>query len=112
MDDTYLNMEVALPRDEPGPEFARVAKRLRDAEGRPISTANDTPILDTRMYAVEYSDGHKASLEANAIALNMFAQVDEEGNRHVLFDEIVDYRTNVKEVKQQEAFITNKSGTK
>jgi hypothetical protein len=112
MDDTYLNMEVALPRDEPGPEFARVTKRLKDAEGRPIGTANDNPILDTRMYEVEYSDGHTASLAANAIAINMFAQVDDEGNRHVLFDEIVDYRTDGTEIKQQEAFITNKSGTK
>ena len=25
-DDTYLNMELALPQDEPGPEFARVTK--------------------------------------------------------------------------------------
>ena len=111
-DDTYLNMEVALPRSEPGPEFARVTKRLKDAEGRPIGTANDNPILDSRMYEVEYSDGHKASMAANAIALSMFAQVDEEGNRHVLFQEIVDYRTNGKEVKQQDAFISNKSGVK
>jgi hypothetical protein len=28
-DDTYLNMELAIPRDEDGPEFARVTKRLR-----------------------------------------------------------------------------------
>ena len=32
---------------------------------------------------------HKASLAANAIAENLFAQIDDEGNRHVLFDEIV-----------------------
>ena len=28
MDDTYLNMELALPRDDEGPEFARVTKSL------------------------------------------------------------------------------------
>jgi hypothetical protein len=42
----------------------------------------------------------------------MFAQVEDEGNRHVLFDEIVDYRTNGTEMKQQDAFIANKSGSK
>ena len=26
LDDTYLNMDVALPRDDDGPEFARVTK--------------------------------------------------------------------------------------
>jgi hypothetical protein len=73
--DTYLNMELAIPRDSDGPEFAKVTKRLRDKDGLPIGKANDNRILDTRMYQVEYPDGHKASLAANAIAENMFAQV-------------------------------------
>jgi hypothetical protein len=64
------------------------------------------------MYEVEYPDGHKASLAANAIAENMFAQVDDEGNQHVLFEEIVDHRTDGSEVKQQDAFILTRSGTK
>jgi hypothetical protein len=111
-DDTYLNMELAIPRDGDGPEFAKVTKRLRDKDGLPIGRANNNPILDTRMYEVEYPDGHKASLAANAIAENMFAQVDDEGNRHVLFEEIVDHRTDGSEVKQQDAFIQTRSGTK
>ena len=41
-DDNYLNMELALLRDEPGPEFARVTKRLRDHNRLPICTANQT----------------------------------------------------------------------
>ncbi len=112
-DDTYLNMELAIPRDgDDGPEFAKVTKRLRDKDGLPIGKANNNPILDTRMYEVEYPDGHKASLAANAIAENMFAQVDDEGNRHVLFEEIVDHRTDGSEVKQQDAFLTTRNGNK
>ena len=61
-------------------------KRLRDTQGLTIGTSNDNPILDTRMYEVEYLDGFTTSMAANSIAENMFAQVDEEGNRHVLFD--------------------------
>ena len=68
LQDTYLNMELALPRDDEGPEFARVTKRLRDNEGIPIGTTNDNPLLDSRIYEVEYNDGHKASLSANSIA--------------------------------------------
>ena len=68
LEDTYLNMELALPRDSEGPEFAKVTKRLRDANGIPIGTANDNLILDSRIYEVEYADGYKASLTANAIA--------------------------------------------
>ncbi len=110
-DDTYLNMELALPRDGAEVQFGRVVKRLRDKDGLPIGTAHDNPILDTRMYEVEFQDGHKASLAANAIAENLFAQIDDEGNRHILFEEIVDHRTNGKQVLQQDAFIVNRSGT-
>ena len=105
-------MEVALPRDSEGPEFSRFTKRLRDANGLPIGTSNNNPILDTRMYEVEYADVHKASMAANTIAINMFAQVDKYGNSHVLFDEKTDHRSDESAVKQADAFITNKSGTK
>jgi hypothetical protein len=105
LEDTYVNMEIALPRDGEGPEFARVTKRLRDANGIPIGTANDNPILDTRVYEVEYLDGHKASLAANTIAENLFSQVDEEGNRFILMDSIADHRVNGHQLGQDEAFI-------
>jgi hypothetical protein len=86
-----LNMELAAPRDRDGSkEFTWVTKCLRDKDG------NKNPMLDSaRMYEVEHLDGHKALLAANAIAENVFAQVDEEGNRHVLFDEIIDHRQTV-----------------
>ena len=72
--DTYLNMELAIPRGgDDGPEFAKVTKQLKDKDGLPIGTANDNPILDTRMYEVEYPDGHKALLATNAIAENFCA---------------------------------------
>ena len=76
-DDWYLNMELAVPRgDNPNPQYAKVRKRLRDPDGIPIGTANENPILDSRMYEVEYQDGTKASLTANYIAENLFAQLD------------------------------------
>jgi hypothetical protein len=109
--DTYTGMELAIPRDGDGPEIARVLKRLKDADGVPIGRPHNNPIMDTRMYEVEYPDGHKAALAANAIAENMFAQTDMEGNRHVLFEEITDHRTDGSEVKQQDAFIKTRSGT-
>ena len=64
------------------------------------------------MYEVDYQDGTKASLAANYIAKNLFAQVDQEGNRHVLLDEIIDYRVSGCEVKLQYAFITTGTGTR
>ena len=80
MGDTYVNMELALPQgDTLEPWYARVTKRLRDANGIPIGTAHDNPILDTRMYKVEFMDGEKSSLSANYIAENLFMQIDDDG---------------------------------
>ena len=47
-------------------------------------------MLYKRAYEDEYIDVHKASLSAYNIAENLFSQVNEEGNRFVLFDEIAD----------------------
>ena len=71
---------------------------MKDKEGRPIGIASDNPILGTRMYEVEYADGYKAATTANNIASNLFAQEDQDGNRFVLFDEIIDHRKDGSEI--------------
>ena len=38
--------------------------------------------------------------------------MDQDGNRQVLLSKIIDYRTTGKEVKQQDTFITTRTGTK
>jgi hypothetical protein len=57
---TQLNVELDIPRDGDGPEYARVTKRLRDKDRLPIETTNDDLILDKRIDEVEYLDGLKA----------------------------------------------------
>ena len=52
-----------------------------------------------------------AVLADNLIAENIFAQVDEEGNRPVLFDKILDVRKDGTQVLQQDTFVTTTSGT-
>ena len=64
------------------------------------------------MYEVEYVEGHKALPTANAIAQNMFAQVDDEGSIHVLFDKIFDHRRTALALKQAENFIVTSSGNR
>jgi hypothetical protein len=113
--DTYLNMEIALPHGGMDPEdtqFAKVTKRLHDAEGRPIGTAHDNPMLDTREYEVEFLDGHSESLSANLIAQYLYSQVDQEGHRHLLLDDIVDYRRDESAIDKEDAFITMRNGVK
>ena len=103
-DECYLNMELALPRDGEGPTLARVKKRLRDNDGNPIGRSDANPILDTRLFEVEFLDGHTASMSANAIAEHMFAQVDQHGHRLLLLESIVDHRFSEDAIKEDEAF--------
>ena len=92
-----------------GPDFACVTKRLKDANGLPIGTVDENPILDTRVYEVEYVDGHKSSLTANAISQNMLAQIDNKGNKHVLFGEIIDHHCTALALKRADSFIVTSS---
>jgi hypothetical protein len=55
------------------------------------------------VYKVEFQDGHRTSPAiANAIADNLFAQIDDEGNRYFLSEEIVDFRTDGKQMLRQQ----------
>ena len=109
-DEELLSMELALPRDGDGPELARVKRRKTDQDGRPIGRAHQNPILDTRVFEVEFLDGHTAAMTANGIAENLFAQVDQDGHRLLLMDEIIDHRRGSDAVSKEDAFITSSSG--
>ena len=90
--DLYVDMEVALPRGPDGqPQFERVIKQQRGPDGLPIGTGHAKPLLDTRMYTVEYLDSHQAALRANQIAENLFTHINEHRQRYVLIDEITDH---------------------
>ena len=111
-DAELLSMELALPRDGEGPELARVKRRKTDQDGKPIGRAHLNPILDTRVFEVEFIDGHTAAMTANGIAENLFAQVDQEGHRLLLMDEIIDHRRGPNALPQSDAFITSPNGRK
>jgi hypothetical protein len=100
-------MEIALPRGEDGKmEYARVTKQLCNNSGTPIGVANNNSILDTRAYEVDWHDGHRKQMFANTIAENLFAQVNDEGNRHVLFKDIIAHQYSDKAMTEVEAIIT------
>jgi hypothetical protein len=104
-------MELALPMDGEGPEFARVKKRLRDENGNPVSRASNNLITDTRVFEVEYFDGHTTTISRNTIAECIFAQVDHEGGRLLLREDVIDHRSRTKDaVTQVDAFSNASNG--
>ena len=76
--DLYIGAEILLPR---GDQMARghVVARSRDANGNVMGRSHTIPILDTRMYQVEFAGGEVTELTANVIAESMYAQCDLEG---------------------------------
>ena len=109
----YLNMELAIPSGpDSAPKYGKVVKRLRGEDGKPIGKAHSNPMLDTRKYQVELVDGTTLEMTANKIAENLYAQVDDEGRRHVLVDEIIDHRRGDDALSHANAWITSKNGNK
>ena len=54
--DPYIGAEVVLSKGN----YGTVKSRVKDLEGQPIGKADKNPILDTRVYKVEFSDGENA----------------------------------------------------
>jgi len=84
-------------------EPARVIGRKKDRDGNPLGTAHPNPILDTRIYDVQFSDGHVESYAANVIIENLYAQIDNEGNHFIVFDEIMNHRANSQAMMKESA---------
>ena len=103
--DTYVNMEIALPHGSDGNlVYATFKQRVIDENGDPVGNFNANPLIDSRLYEVEYIDGTIEKLTANAIADNIMSQVDEEGHRQLLLRDIVDHRINDEALKHKDSF--------
>ena len=86
-----------------------VKKILKDTNRRLIGVDNDKPILDSRIYEVEYHDGYVAEIAANAFADNLFTQFYQEGNIFVLIKSTINTITDGTQTLQKDAFvITNR----
>ena len=110
--DWFLDAEVLLPQDGEHMQTARVIGRSLDKDGHPVGIYNANPILNTRIYDVEFPDGSIKQYSANLIAENLYSQVDEEGYRYQLMDEIVDVRRDGDAIEKADGFLVDKNGRK
>ena len=90
--DSYIGAEVVLNNKEAIPVLAKVKKRKRDAANLPIGEANANPILDTRVYELEFPDGRVEEYSVNVIAENLLNMADEDGWDTGLLEEIEEFR--------------------
>lgn len=92
--------------------MGRVKHRARDEDGRPIGERNSNPILDTRLYEVQFPDGHYEQYGTNALVENLYSQVDAEGRQFLLLDEIVGHRADDTALKKGQEWIRIPSGNR
>ena len=109
--DEYLTAEVMIPIGD-GKMKGVVKRRVKDDDGLPVGKRHPNPILDSREYEVELSDGTVDSYTANMIADNIYAQCDDEGNMYTMMDEILDHRKNGHAIEIENGWIHTKQGTR
>ena len=88
----YINAKVVIPGRDAVPVLATIKQRKRVSSGRPIGEPNANPILDSRVYEVEFLDRRVKEYSLNTLVESMIAQTDGEGYDIGLLDEIVDFR--------------------
>ena len=109
--DNYINMDIGLPRGDDGNVMrATVKRRAVDVDGKPISRPSNNPIIDTRLYDVEFLDGTMETISTNVIAENLLSQVNQEGHRQLMLDEIIDHRKLPDAIEKSDAFYTTHTG--
>ena len=68
-----------------------------------------TPCL-TPTNEVKFTDGSREKYQANLIANNMYAQVDDDGNQFQILEEIVDHHKDNSTVPISEGMIQSANG--
>ena len=73
---------------------------------------NSNPLLDTRLYEVEFPDGGICEYTANIIAESIYSNVDEEGAPYILVDGIIGHHFNNDAIPSEKGYVTGNNSRK
>ena len=92
--DNYIGTQVVIPGSTEGiePVVAVIKHRKRDQMGNPIGTPHSNPLLDSRIYCLEFPDGRVEEYGMNVIVENLMSNVDQDGWDTGLFKEVIGFR--------------------
>ena len=107
--DEHINIELMLPHSGEMKK-GRVTSRKRTSDGHLVGTSNPNPIMDTRIYEVEFHDGTFADFSTNEIMENLYAQTDEYGNMGKILRGISNHRVSPDAVKKEHGWVTINNG--
>ena len=92
--DDLIGAQVSLPRKDRLPLLAIVKKRKLNYKGEPVGSPNPSPILDSRIYELEFLDGRIEEYSVNVILENMIDQVKSNDWDATFIDEIISARND------------------
>ena len=103
--DEHLGIQLNLPYKG---EMKRgtIVRRKRNESGELIGRAHENPILDTRLYEVDFGAGTYQDYTTNLIMENLYAQVDDGGHQFSILKGIVDAKADETAVKKANGWIT------
>ena len=106
--DAYIGANVMVPGRDAVPVVAAICGRKCDAQGNPVGSPNANPILDSRIYKLEFLDGRIEEYSLNTILENLICQTDDDGWDMGLLDEVIEFRKDphVAIAKEQGTIIT------
>jgi hypothetical protein len=90
--DKYLNAKLIFDVGMNNERRGQVIKHARGLDSEPLGCAHTNPLFDTQEYDIEFTDSTTEKYQADLIAENMFAQVDNEGHQYLLLSEIMDHK--------------------
>ena len=91
MEDKFIGAKVPLPHPNGEMIEATVKSRKRTATGMLKGTEHDNPMMDTRVYEVEFPDGSYDEYAANVLIENLYQHIDDDGKHHSILRSIVDH---------------------
>ena len=87
--------DILLPKGDQMARGHEVAQS-HDVNGNVLGKAYANPILDTRLYQVEFLGGKVTELTTNIIAESVYVQCDVEGNEYLPLNLLIDYQKDDK----------------
>jgi hypothetical protein len=110
--DEYIGSHIVLPGIDGEQVLTEIKGRKRDHNGQLIGSSNPNPILDTRIYNVEFPDGHLEAYSTNKIAEALYSQVDQDGFNTGLLQEICDHKKSSSAIPIENGYVLSGSTKK
>lgn len=107
--DRLIHAELILPQGE-NLRTATVTGRSIGPDGLTTGTFNESPVLNSIVYDVQFPDGEVKEYAANVIAENMLSQVDSEGFTLTLMDSILDVKKDGSAVAKGDMYTQSNRG--